>query len=1186
MSEAEQHTTEKIQVFLLGPAEIRYQGGLIHIERRLARSLFYYLAAHHGPISREELLRIFWHEGDDSQIRARLSENLWRIRARLPNPTILSSDNEMVWLDRAQVYVDLEHFSRLRLTLGNLPWQIPPDQPLPFGVYEQMDTAVRLWRAPEFLSGVKLTSTPVLDEWLVNTTQRLEIARFRLLRRLAQHAYASSDIQLTCDYATAALEYEPLDVELIHAYITCLLSAGMHSDARQVYNKFRLTYRKEFKTEPPAEFTALRNQLQQKEDIQKNGVGEWQIHTSLETPFIGRAPVLKKLNARLQQGGVLFLLGDSGQGKTRLLKELWQENLEGMRLLYVNCRPTNNQTPLQPLIEILSRYVQPTEWQRLPTLWQSCLSWMLPELLEQFPGWQPPVELQSNQAQAYLQTAVQKVFELLAQGNRIVLVIDDAQWTDESSLKMLSHLMGQPPFTTSSTLILSGRSEEKKAFADVWLPIWRGLPKFEEIMLTGLDTGEILDLLRAATGMTPSENHTQQIAAATAGNPFFILEIVRSLSGQIRPDSQGTSSPLPLPASVHSLIQYRIGRLTAPAKGYIQAAAVLGSPFNTRQVQLMQGLGDEEAAAVLMELQDYQMVQPVPEQANFQVYQFSHDKLTESILTAMPAGHQSLLHKKAAQMLESAHAIDLDRQAVLLAKHWQSGGEPEKAFEYWLRAAENARHLFSLEQAEGAFQQAERLSQTSGIPFRDEQLYKLYASWSEMIFERDNPQALQQLNEHLLELGRSRRSDLLIGVALDGLSDVKMASNEYQEGLTLVNEALPYLKNSENIFEYSEALMHRGVFLYMLGNIAAALPVLQSALDLLLENDDPQAQRALPNARYQLGIALSLGGQPQTALQHARECVRLAKLLRRPYIEILGYSLQAFCEFTLGSYHASHESCRVGIELAEKVSGWRILGYLHGYQAMSAIALGQIHSARSAIQKTIEIGSRFDHSDLQALGYRLAGDLAVSLGSSQTAIPMYQNSLQYAGRTFLAPDALFRLGFAQCLSGEIEQGLPLIERALQILRENGLGIIELIAEYSYLFVTGIQQRQPGNYKRVLAHARRCLESGVREIAAISYFCAAVLSMDKGEYAEADENLAEGLQLAHEIRHVWIELRLLNHLRRRLHAPAVAVTNSYLVSIDVQHRMYELYEQLRRQIVSEGDIQIIEEYRRLYNIFPA
>ena len=236
----------------------------------------------------------------------------------------------------------------------------------------------RLWRAPVFLSGVKLTSTPVLDEWLSRTTQRLEIAQLQLLRRLAQHAHLINDIQLTCEYATAALEFEPLDIELVREYITCLLSAGMRNDARQVYNKFRTAYRKEFKTEPPAEFTALRKQFQQQEIEQNTGEGEWQIHSSLETPFIGRAPVLKKVNARLQQGGVLFLLGESGQGKTRLLKELWQDTHQQTRLLYVSCRPTNSQMPLQPLIEMLRRYVQPGEWQRLPVVWQGHLAWLLP----------------------------------------------------------------------------------------------------------------------------------------------------------------------------------------------------------------------------------------------------------------------------------------------------------------------------------------------------------------------------------------------------------------------------------------------------------------------------------------------------------------------------------------------------------------------------------------------------------------------------------------------------------------------------------------------------------------------------------------------------------------------------------------------------------------------------------------
>ena len=127
-----------LQISLLGPPEIRWKDQLLSINRRIPRTLLFYLASRGNNIGREKLLTLFWEDAPESVSRRRLREALSRIRSGLPDSSILTTQADLVGLDYDKIDVDQLQFLNLVDLIGNEPWNTPLDKPLPDGIFQSL----------------------------------------------------------------------------------------------------------------------------------------------------------------------------------------------------------------------------------------------------------------------------------------------------------------------------------------------------------------------------------------------------------------------------------------------------------------------------------------------------------------------------------------------------------------------------------------------------------------------------------------------------------------------------------------------------------------------------------------------------------------------------------------------------------------------------------------------------------------------------------------------------------------------------------------------------------------------------------------------------------------------------------------------------------------------------------------
>lgn len=217
----------------------------------------------------------------------------------------------------------------------------------------------------------------------------------------------------------------------------------------------------------------------------------------------------------------------------------------------------------------------------------------------------------------------------LAVRNRLLLVVDDVQWLDASSLALLrfalSRLAKHPV-----AVILTARD-----VVPLWVPRSVAEEQLRTIELGALSVGALHEVLRARGRDTLARPTVLRVWETSGGNPFFALELVDALqrrggSGRLDPGTE-----LPVPANLVDLVQERLDRLGTSGIEVARVAALLAEP-TVRLVKAAvgrradTGLADALAASIL-EVEDERL-------------RFAHPLLRSAVVARSTPSQRRALH--------------------------------------------------------------------------------------------------------------------------------------------------------------------------------------------------------------------------------------------------------------------------------------------------------------------------------------------------------------------------------------------------------------------------------------------------------------------------------------------------------------------------------------------------------------
>jgi DNA-binding CsgD family transcriptional regulator len=273
----------------------------------------------------------------------------------------------------------------------------------------------------------------------------------------------------------------------------------------------------------------------------------------------------------------------------------------------------------------------------------------------------------------------------LAESAPLALLVDDAQWTDVVSLRALAYLarrLGDLPLV----LALTVRSGERGEHTEL-LGALRREPQCELIVPPPLSEEASATLAAEELGRQPSERFNQACHDATMGNPFLMVELLRSLGAEGTEPSDASAGRLAQIAAsgVSRAILTRLGQLGSSAIEVAQAVAVLEPNAEVRMIAALAGLTGEQTAEACARLVAARLL------TDSRPLAFVHPLVRAAVLGDMSEPQRAAAHTRAARLLAESDA-DLDTVAAQLLLAEPGGDE-------WVSAALRAAAAAALDRA-------------------------------------------------------------------------------------------------------------------------------------------------------------------------------------------------------------------------------------------------------------------------------------------------------------------------------------------------------------------------------------------------------------------------------------------------------------------------------------------------------
>jgi DNA-binding CsgD family transcriptional regulator len=258
----------------------------------------------------------------------------------------------------------------------------------------------------------------------------------------------------------------------------------------------------------------------------------------------------------------------------------------------------------------------------------------------------------------------------LAAEQPLVILVDDLQWADSRSLKLLEYLgrrLEGLPICVLATL----RPNEPGAEADILDAIVAG-PATRILRPAALSSAAAREILRETLGAEPDETFTRAAIEATSGNPLLLRVAAREAGALgLRGDPHEAPALLELAArGVAPAVERRLRGLGRVAIGLARAAAVAGERVGTDELAELAGIEAHDAHMALDQLGGAGILQG-------RSATFVHPLIRQAVLEAMPLGDRTHLHAAMARRLRERGAKPSEIATHLLATDGASGDDPD-----------------------------------------------------------------------------------------------------------------------------------------------------------------------------------------------------------------------------------------------------------------------------------------------------------------------------------------------------------------------------------------------------------------------------------------------------------------------------------------------------------------------------
>jgi DNA-binding SARP family transcriptional activator/tetratricopeptide (TPR) repeat protein len=458
-----------MRVAVLGPIEVRRDGGIVPIEGRRPRALLALLALHRGRVlSVDRIVDDLWGEDVPETAVKMVHIAVSALRRALGPEAVLTRAPGYV-LDADGGQLDLDEFRRLHREGRSLVGTDPARAAVALGA------ALALWRGPALAE--------FSEPFAVIEAARLEEARLACLEdRIDADLASGSQGDLVGEVETLAVQM-PLRPRLQRQLMLALYRSGRHAEALEAYQRHRAALG-ELGIEPSQPLRELQRRILVQDPALDLPVSR--TATISPGPLLEREDAFEALGRALRfaaagDGRLVCVTGEPGIGKTALVSQFVERLPAGAHRLVGVCDDLSTPAPLAPFRELC------------PTLTEAIAAGLSP-----------------HEVHSALLT------ELATPPSPAVLVLEDVHWADGATLDVIL-LLARRIQTLSSLVILTFRPGE----------LAPGHPLHAALAAVRPDCMTMLDVPPLSPGAVASlvGDDAGQIYAATGGNPFYVTEL-------------------------------------------------------------------------------------------------------------------------------------------------------------------------------------------------------------------------------------------------------------------------------------------------------------------------------------------------------------------------------------------------------------------------------------------------------------------------------------------------------------------------------------------------------------------------------------------------------------------------------------------------------------------------------------
>ena len=555
------------------------------------------------------------------------------------------------------------------------------------------------------------------------------------------------------------------------------------------------------------------------------------------TPYVGRERELRVLfdafeQAKAGHGQVVFIVGEAGIGKSRLLHEFRLRLGDDATWNEGRCMSFGRSIALHPIVDMLKRTFRIEETDTEGTIAKKIergvlmlgedLRSLVPYLryvLSVDPGDAAVSTMDPQQRRAEIFDALRRMLLRASEVRPQVLIQEDVHWMDKASEESFAFIMDSIP-SNRALVLLTYRPGYVHPFGD--------RSYHTRIALTALSEADSAQMAQAVLAAESLPDDLRRLIVQKAeGNPFYVEEVVKSLQevGVLRRDGAHyilakRLDEVLIPDTIQDVIMARIDRLADAPKKTLQLASVIGREFTQRlldRIADLRGRTDD----FLRELKSIELIYEkrlFPELAYMFKHALTHDVAYNSILLQ----RRRELHRMIALAIEELYADRLAEQYEMLGYHFSRAEDWTRAIEYLLKAAEKARGGFANREALLLYEQALEVVGHLGATVDLRTKLAIHRAKSEVHVVMSDFVNARVEGTRVLELARTLGDRPEEAAALAGMGFASVFAHEFERALDESASAMALARETGADAVVAAALFNAGMVHAVQGRLEEA----------------------------------------------------------------------------------------------------------------------------------------------------------------------------------------------------------------------------------------------------------------------------------------------------------------------------------------------------------------------------